>query len=499
MLILILLALPLFFWPTLAVPLERDEGEYAWSADVLARGGLPYRDTFLQKPPGIFLIYRAIFLTLGTNAVAIHSALVANYLAITYLLYHLGSRVSGTREGGLWAALLLALSLIDPVYEAAVAGTEAFMILPLVGAMACLWTIAERGGSRRAAAAGLLFGLAIFLKQVAIFHGPHIAISLLILGKGWRQRLGWLFLFCLFATVPYGVCAAWYAWQGALAPFLDCLLFHNLEYISGGLEAHGWQRLVREIWQFGPFDLLLWAGAGTSLLIILWRRQWWLAWFLGGWLVAAAAGISSGGYYRGHYFIQGLPAVCLTAAVALSGLKRFTQAPPLVALALLALWAWPRPWSFGKAPDQQSIERYHVRRFVNAVDVGEWLKSAPDGSLLVLGSEPEIYHYSGKHAVTRYVIANPLFGGFASSHARQLDVLETLKADTPTYIVLAWPEETIPTFAGSDRFLIEEVRALLRKHYRPVGYTRRDSVGMVHSNDDNWDSLPVDLVVFRRV
>ncbi len=116
-----------------------------------------------------------------------------------------------------------------------------------------------------------------------------------------------------------------------------------------------------------------------------------------------------------------------------------------------------------------------------------------------MGSEPEIYHYSGKRAVSRYVIANPLFGGFASSHARQLDVLEKLRADMPDYIVLAWPEETIPAFSGSDRFLIEEVLALLRKHYRPVGYTRRDSVGMMLSNDENWASFPVDLVVFRRV
>jgi 4-amino-4-deoxy-L-arabinose transferase-like glycosyltransferase len=497
-LLLILLAIPFLFWPTLAVPLERDEGEYAWAADVFECGGLPYRDTFMQKPPGIFLIYHVIFLAVGTNAAAIHAALVANYMAVAYLLYRLGWSVTGRREGGLWAALLLALSLIDPAYEAGAAGTEAFMILPLVGAMACLWAIANRGGGRWVAVAGLLFGLAIFFKQVAVFHGVHIGISLLILGRGWKQRLGWLLLFSVFAILPYGVCAIWYAARGALDPFLDCLLFHNLEYISGGLETHGWQRLVREIRQFGPFDLLLWAGAAASVAVTLWRRQWWLGWFLGGWLIAALAGIASGGYYRGHYFIQALPIVCLAASVGLSALYRFPQVPPLVALAVLALWAWPRPWSFGKAPDQQSIERYHVRRFVNAVAVGDWLRSAGNGSLFVMGSEPEIYHYSGMHGVSPYVIANPLFGGFPSSHGRQLKVLETLAREMPTYVVMAWPEETIPTFAGSDRFLIQQVRTLLKERYRPVGYARRDAVGMMVVTEENWDKLPVDLVVFAR-
>jgi hypothetical protein len=498
-LFLILLSIPFFFWPALAVPLERDEGEYAWAADVFERGGLPYRDTFMQKPPGIFLIYRAIFLAVGTTAIAIHRVLVANYMAVAYLLYRLGWSVTGRREGGLWAALLFALSLIDPLYETGAAGTEAFMILPLVGAMACLWAIATHGGNMRVAAAGLLFGLAIFFKQVAVFHGIHLGISLLILGKGWKQRFRWVLLFSFFALLPYGVCAIWYAARGALDPFLDCLLFHNLEYISGGLEEHGLSRLVREIRQFGPFDLVLWAGAAASLGVTLWRRQWWLGWFLGGWLLTALAGIASGGYYRGHYFIQALPIVCLTAAVGLTALHRFAQALPLVALALLALWAWPRPWAFGKAPDRQSIERYQVRRFINAVAVGDWLRSAGSGSLFVMGSEPEIYHYSGLQGVSPYVIANPLFGGFPSSHRRQLEVLEALRKNMPTYIVMAWPEKTMPTFAGSDRFLIQEVRTLLKEHYRPVGYVRGDAVGgIMLANEENWDSLPADLVVFAR-
>jgi hypothetical protein len=115
-----------------------------------------------------------------------------------------------------------------------------------------------------------------------------------------------------------------------------------------------------------------------------------------------------------------------------------------------------------------------------------------------MGSEPEIYHYSGMQGTSRYVIANPLFGGFPSSHRRQLEVLEALRRDMPTYIVLAWPEETIPAFTGSDRFLIQEVRTLLKEHYRPVGYTRRDAAGMMVVNEESWDSLPVDLVVFVR-
>ena len=45
--------------PLLDVPLERDEGEYAYIAWRLGHNELPYRDWVDQKPPAIFWVYRA--------------------------------------------------------------------------------------------------------------------------------------------------------------------------------------------------------------------------------------------------------------------------------------------------------------------------------------------------------------------------------------------------------------------------------------------------------
>ena len=44
--------------PLLDIPLERDEGEYAYIAWRLGHHELPYRDWVDQKPPGIFWVYR---------------------------------------------------------------------------------------------------------------------------------------------------------------------------------------------------------------------------------------------------------------------------------------------------------------------------------------------------------------------------------------------------------------------------------------------------------
>jgi len=45
--------------PLLGIPLERDEGEYAYIAWRLGHNELPYRDWVDQKPPAVFWTYRA--------------------------------------------------------------------------------------------------------------------------------------------------------------------------------------------------------------------------------------------------------------------------------------------------------------------------------------------------------------------------------------------------------------------------------------------------------
>ena len=44
--------------PLLDIPLERDEGEYAYIAWRLGHNELPYRDWVDQKPPAVFYLYR---------------------------------------------------------------------------------------------------------------------------------------------------------------------------------------------------------------------------------------------------------------------------------------------------------------------------------------------------------------------------------------------------------------------------------------------------------
>ena len=56
------------------VVLDRDEGVYATVAQAWAAGKLPYRDVFDHKPPGIYVIYRAVFACFGESMIPVRVA-----------------------------------------------------------------------------------------------------------------------------------------------------------------------------------------------------------------------------------------------------------------------------------------------------------------------------------------------------------------------------------------------------------------------------------------
>src|SRR5438067_231458 len=120
--------------PIAAMPLERDEGEYAYIAQRWLQGEIPYRDSFDQKPPAVHFTYLLIERFVGTTPAAIHWSAQAYTLATLLLLFLLGRRLSSP-AGGVAAAAFAALLITGPSVLGNAANTEVFMLLPLTAAM----------------------------------------------------------------------------------------------------------------------------------------------------------------------------------------------------------------------------------------------------------------------------------------------------------------------------------------------------------------------------
>src|SRR5262249_57400828 len=96
----------------LDVPLERDEGEYAYAGQLLLQGVPPYAAVYSMKAPGIYAAYAASMAIAGESPRGVHLGLLVANLASMLGLFVLGRRLGGLLAGAIARASyrLMALS-----------------------------------------------------------------------------------------------------------------------------------------------------------------------------------------------------------------------------------------------------------------------------------------------------------------------------------------------------------------------------------------------------
>ena len=67
------------------VPLERDEGEYAYAGQLILHGVPPYSLAYNMKFPGVYYAYALILACFGQTSTAIHVGLLLVNVATTLL------------------------------------------------------------------------------------------------------------------------------------------------------------------------------------------------------------------------------------------------------------------------------------------------------------------------------------------------------------------------------------------------------------------------------
>src|SRR5207249_11821503 len=81
------------------VPLERDEGEYAYAGQLILKGVPPYRLMYNMKFPGTYYAYSLIMAILGQTPWGIHIGLLFVNAATVVIVFFLARRVINDRFG----------------------------------------------------------------------------------------------------------------------------------------------------------------------------------------------------------------------------------------------------------------------------------------------------------------------------------------------------------------------------------------------------------------
>ena len=119
----------------LGIPLERDEGEYAYAGQLILQGVPPYKLAYNMKFPGTYAAYALIMSIFGQTIHAIHLGLLLVNIATIALIFLVGRRLINTMAGITAAASYAVLSVSPSVLGLAAHATN-FVMLPVLGGIA---------------------------------------------------------------------------------------------------------------------------------------------------------------------------------------------------------------------------------------------------------------------------------------------------------------------------------------------------------------------------
>jgi hypothetical protein len=453
----VLLAVVVFFgairWRLLDMPLERDEGEYAYAGQLISQGIPPYQLAYNMKLPGTYAAYAAILAVFGETARGIHLGLLVINAVSVILLFVVAARMFGALAGTVAGASYALLSTNLAVFGFAAHATH-FVVLPALIGLILLLRAEE---TRRPAFffwSGLAFGVAFLMKQPGLLLGVFAVLYLAIQcwpknkreWAPWAKKLG---IFLLAGALPFALtCALLYR-----ARVFQNFWFWTFSYASHYAAAvplrTGLAALTENFSGILRFTMWLWVLALVGISTVFWnptvRRH---AFFVFGLLAFSCAAVCPGLYFRHHYFVLMLPAIAILIAVAVTSSIRlltvkFTSRwlhvlPVIVFASACALTIHTSAeYYFKLTPVQACRFSYGLNPFPEAAPVAEYLRqhTVPSDTIMVLGSEPEIYFDAHRHSATGYIYMYSLMEDQAYWSTMQKQMMQEVDANRPAYVV----------------------------------------------------------------
>jgi 4-amino-4-deoxy-L-arabinose transferase-like glycosyltransferase len=486
LLALIILLFAVVRWRLRDIPLERDEGEYAYAGQLMLQGVAPYAHLYSMKLPGTFAAYAVILAIFGQSASGIHLGLLVVNAATILLIYFIAQRLLGS-VGGLVAAASYGLLSTSPAVIGFAGHATHFVVLAAMAGTLVLLVALERQRLWLVFASGLLLGTAFLMKQpggmFAVFGGIYLAYrQRRILGRAWHDVLKTVGAFLVGAVLPFALtCLAMVA-AGAFRPFWFWTFSYSRQYATTIGLRDGWELLKLMLPPVVAPCFAIWVVALVGLAVLIWSgRTGARQVFLLTLLICSAIAVCAGFYFRAHYFILLLPAVALLAALAVDRATELFQrgrsstkwrfVPAAIFLAAFALSLYSqRTYLFDMDPLAASRSVYGDNPFPEALEAAEYLRSSapPQARIAVLGSEPEIYFYAQRPAATGYVYTYGLMEDQPYALDMQKQMIAEIESAQPEYIAFVNVPASFGRLPTSQTLIFEWMDRYLPAHYQLV-------------------------------
>jgi 4-amino-4-deoxy-L-arabinose transferase-like glycosyltransferase len=418
------------------IALERDEGEYAYAAQEILRGHIPYLHFYNMKLPGTYFGYALMFWIGGDSVITIKTGLIILNALSTLMVFLIAQKIFDRKTAWLSAAvyLLYSLSLNALGFTN---NAEHFVILPaLVGIYFILQAYYKKVATRYIfyIMAGAFLAFAYICKQHAFGYILFLPLWLLIKDKSYaslnkfvKQFIAPMMAYGFGAAIVIGSMLFYFYQNNALKEWDFYTNKYALSYISHAVP-------FKRIWLFRPifWDAPIFWFVQFAALYFAFRRPalfkervflllFWFCTFLC---------IHPGWFYRPHYFQLMFPGAAIATGVGLTLVNDFwqrlrTEYTPSVfrwlALAACVISQFGYFLTWNNAETLTAC--YGNESFGMMRDIGNKLKkiTLPNDKITILCPEPEILFYAQRQSASGFLYHYPLIENhtYADSMTRQ--------------------------------------------------------------------------------
>lgn len=459
----------------LDLPLERDEGEYAYTGQLMLSGVAPYKLAYSMKFPGTSAVYGLLMLVFGQTPAGVHLGLVLINLITVGLLFILGRELLGSIGGIASAAAYSVLSLMPHVLGNAAHATHFVVLFAVAGALLLLRAV-HRRSCGLLFSSGCVFGMALLMKQPGFFFVVFSAIYVFLsdrrAGLKGRDILFRNLMLLAGAALPFGITCLFLWMAGVFQHFWFWTITYAGRYGQQVSLTEGVHLFSGHFFAALGTAWPIWLFAAAGFVICLANHKLRpRAGFLVTFGIFSALAVCPGLYFRPHYFILLLPVISLFAA---SAVVAACQIPDrnfhtlswaaVVLFALSLIWPlWCEADFFFERPIAEANRLVNgTNPFPESIKIGEYIRSqtTPTDTIAVLGSEPQIYFYAQRRSATGYIYTYGLMEPQPYAHQMQEEMIQEIETANPKFLVLvviskswlATPESDQSIFRWADRF-----------------------------------------------
>ena len=499
-------------------PLVRDEGEFAVIARQILDGIPLYQGAYNYKLPGVSLILALNMLVFGKSVWTVRfTGMLINLLSI-WMVYKFSKRFLNRRIA-FYSAFFYSLLSNHFAMVGYATMSEQFVALFIVSG---LYFLLSKGKKLHLFISGLMFGLALLMKQSILFMllAPFVYLSVQEFPRSALQAKKFLadsLRIGCGITIPYLLVVTGVYLQGSFTDLWKWTVVFPSEYSAIIPLRYGWIYLKSALKYISYPYRALWLAGLLGFLLFLWQwkslRQKCIFTI---WGLLAFAGVSAGFYYRFHYFYFVLPFPAIMAAFFLhfmldrpaaseggkSPQKAVSYRNLLTFLILIGLFLYAGKYEFlmpYRFDSRQIVRRVEGRNpYYEMPLIAQKVKPLlkPEDQVLVFGSEAEFYFYVPQKNATGYLFTYEMVKPHPGNLVMQKEYISQAEQHKPKIFLdvdvrtswLKWDKVPDTIFRWKEVFL---------KNYRLAGLVEYDMDTTLFLWDVSGDYQPVRENVVR--